>query len=117
MNNFIKKIVGAIVGVLLLLLGAERHKNKKQKETIEEQKEQIAHEHKQADIFKVVSETVTKSIELEEPIEKQIEVEDQIEKTVEAEETIDIANGIIACFNRMPDTNRNSGNQNSRISN
>jgi hypothetical protein len=103
MSNWIQKILGAIAGVLLFLLGIERRRNKKQKEKIIKQQEQVAHEEKQAEIYRVESETVKKSSKLDEPVEEQRKVEEKINKTDETEEIIDIANDIVSRFNRVPD--------------
>lgn len=103
MSNWIQKILGAIAGVLLFLLGIERRRNKKQKEKIVKQQEQVAYEKKQAEIYRVESETVKKSTKLDEPVEEQRKVEEKINKTDETEEIIDIANDIVSRFNRVPD--------------
>lgn len=104
MSKFIKKVFGAIVGVLLLFLGIERRKNQKQKETIVEQKQQIAHEQKQARVYKAETEAIKKSVILEGPLIEQKKVEVEIEKTEELEEVLAIANNIVSDFNSVPDS-------------
>ena len=102
MSKFIRKVFGAIVGVLLLFLGIERRKNQKQKETIVEQKQQIVHEQKQAKVYKAETEAIKKSVILEEPLVEQKKVEVEIEKAEELEEVLAIANGIVVDFNSVP---------------
>lgn len=102
MSKFIKKVFGAIVGVLLLFLGIERRKNQKQKETIVEQKQQIVHEQKQARVYKAETEAIRKSVILEEPLVEQKKVEVEIEKAEELEEVLAIANNIVSDFNSVP---------------
>jgi len=104
MSKFIKKVFGAIVGVLLLFLGIERRKNKKQKEKIAEQKQQIVHEQKQAKVYKAETEAIKKSVILEEPLVEQKKVEVEIENTKELEEVLAIANNIVSDFNSVPDS-------------
>jgi len=108
MSKFIRKVFGAIVGVLLLFLGIERRKNKKQKETITEQKEQIAHEQKQAKVYKAETEAIKNSVILEQPIVEQKKVEVEIEKAEEFDEVLAIANRIVSDFNSVPDSPKNS---------
>lgn len=104
MSKFIKKVFGAIVGVLLLFLGIERRKNQKQKETIVEQKQQIAHEQRQAKVYKAETEAIKQSVILEEPLVEQKKVEGEIEKAEELEEVLAIANRIVVGFNSVPDS-------------
>lgn len=103
MSKFIKKVFGAIVGVLLLFLGIEKHKNKKHKETISEQKEQIVHEQKQANVYKIESEAIKESVILEKPLEDMRKLEEEIEETTELQEVLAIANDIVLGFNSVPD--------------
>lgn len=104
MSKFIRKVFGAIVGVLLLFLGIERRKNKKQKETIVEQKQQIAHEQKQARVYKAETEAIKQSVILEEPLVEQKKVEVEIEKANELEKVLAIANRIVSDFNIVSDS-------------
>jgi predicted Holliday junction resolvase-like endonuclease len=100
MSKFIKKVFGAIVGVLLLFLGIERRKNQKQKETIVEQKQQIAHEQRQAQANKVAHEIAIKGAEQKQIFqEKQEQKDAKIEKAQTNEEVISIANTIVDEFN------------------
>ncbi|ADY13695.1 hypothetical protein [Sphaerochaeta globosa] len=96
MSSFIKKAFGAIVGVLLLFLGIERRKNKKQKEKIVKQEGQIAHEQEQNEILEtthtIKDDLTKKKEELSEnredvtqkiseiPEEKEVEVSDEVKK-------------------------------------
>lgn len=110
MSSFIKKAFGAIVGVLLLFLGVERHKNKKKTEKIAKQEVQIAHEQKQAKVYKVESEAIKESVILEKPIEDLKMVEAEIEETTELQEVLAVANDLIIGFNGVSDSTRTSEN-------
>jgi len=102
--NSIIAIVGAIIAILLGLFGIEKHKNKKLGEKLEKQESKIVVLEKQKEVYKA-NETVSKETneKLQEISDEQKKEEDTIEQAESIEEVIDIANDIIAGFNRVPD--------------
>lgn len=97
-------VIGAVFAILLTLLGFEKRKNKKKDEKILEQEQQIVQQKKQTEIYKInhdISVEATEAMEEIEEDHKQVELE--IEEAETDEEIIDIANGIVADFNRVSD--------------
>ena len=100
MNKLITKLFGGIITALLLFLGIERTKNKKQKEKIAKQEVQINHEQQQVQVYKQAHESIVQALKQEHVIEeKQKQQEVKIEESKSDDEVIAIANAIVADFN------------------
>ena len=100
----------AIIGVLLGMLGFQRNKNAKQKQTIKDQETQIKREQKQAEVYKINQELASELDKTVGQIEEEHKVVKQkIEEAGTHEEIIDIANDIISDFNGVSD--HSSGKQ------
>lgn len=97
-------VFGGIFALLLALLGIEKKKNRKKDEKIQRQEQQIVHQKKQTEIYKINQDISVEATEAMEEIEEDHkQVEQEIEEAETDEEIIDIANGIVADFNRVSD--------------
>ena len=93
-------VIGVILTILLTLLGIEKRKNWKKDEKILQQKQQIDHQKKQAEVHKINQEISAEASEAIETIkEQQEEVDYKIEEADTDEEIIAIANDIVSRFN------------------
>ena len=93
-------IIGAIFAFLLSLIGIEKRKVKKRDVKILDLEQEVSHEKKQGEVYKVNQEITTEAVEaIEEVEQQQEEVEEAIEEAESDEEVVKIANDIINQFN------------------
>ena len=97
-------IIGAVLALLLALLGIEKRNNKKKDEQIAHQEQLILHQKKQVELHEVNREMATKTSEALNTIEQtQQKEERKIDEAKTAEDVIAIANDIVDRFNRVSD--------------
>ena len=98
----IMAVVAAVIAALAWLLGWEKRKGKKKDLIIQKQAQVIEKEKKQSEVYKLNIQTAAETKEkLEEVEQEQQVVEQEIKEAETDEEIIDIANSIVADFNRV----------------
>ena len=103
MNTLIG-LVGALFALLLALLGIEKRKNKKKDEKILKQEQEIVQQKKQTEVYKINQDLAAEASEAMGKIEEaQGKIEQEIKEAGTDEEIINIANSIVADFNRVSD--------------
>lgn len=112
MSNWIKKLFGGIIGVLLIFLGIEKRKNKVQAEKLEKAEVKITKVTKQVKEQKITAKAKDEILEAQaENRDKKVEYEQRI-KEAEATEVVEeksakqeeIANSITDLFNARNST-------------
>ena len=100
MPDLLSKLFAGVVGVLLLLLGIEKGRTKKQKQVIEEQKQKITTAQKQAQVNKTAVQAIQKAAVRDDTIQKEQKREEaEINETKATSETIAVANDVVSRFN------------------
>ena len=89
MNSFIKKAFGAITGALLLFLGIERRKNKKQREQLEEAENRILAANKHIKIQQATADTKNEILKTQAGNRKEKEEYEQEIRKAETEEVLE----------------------------
>lgn len=112
MSNWLKKLFGGIIGVLLLFLGIEKRKNKKQAEKIAESETQIKNmdyrikvqkttDKAKDEILEAQADNRKKKVENEKQIKEAEVIENVEEKSAKQEEVV---NSITDLFNARNST-------------
>jgi predicted patatin/cPLA2 family phospholipase len=102
MSRFLRWFFATLFALVLGILGMERKKNQKKDVVIKEQKSKNFLNEKQAKVYKLNIEELTSTANKLEEVERKQQIEEQ--KIVEAEsneEIIDVANHLVANFNRV----------------
>jgi hypothetical protein len=113
MLSLISRFLAGVAGALLLLLGVEKGKVRKQGKVIEEQKQEITTARKQAQVNKTAVQAIQKAAVRDDTIQKEQKREEaKINETKATSETIAVANDVVSRFNarhRLPEHEGDTG--------
>ena len=113
MLDFLSKLFAGVVGVLLLLLGVEKGKVRKQGKVIEKQEQEITTARKQAQVNKTAVQAIQQAAVRDGIIQKEQRREEaKINETKTTDAAIAVANDVVADFNarhRLPEHGKSTG--------
>ena len=113
MLSLISRFLAGVAGALLLLLGVEKGKVRKQGKVIEEQKQEITTARKQAQVNKTAVQAVQQAAVRDGTIQKEQKHEEaKINETKTTDAAIAVANDVVADFNarhRLPEHGKSTG--------